>query len=56
MKSISGPAVAAQEPVGAGALAAGDADRRQQEIGGKVERAAKSLRRRSEPRPLGKNS
>ena len=56
MKSISGPAVAAEQPVGAGALAAGDADRREEEIGGEVERAAESLRRRKEPRPLGKNS
>ena len=56
MKSILAQQSPLQEPVGAGALAAGDADRREEEIGAKVERAAESLHRRKEPRPLGKNS
>ena len=56
MKSILAQQSPHKQPVGAGALAAGDADRREEEIGAKVERAANSLRRRKEPRPLGKNS
>ena len=48
-------ALAAEEPVGADAVAAGDADRRKQEIGGDVQRATEGLRRREELGPRGKN-
>ena len=55
MKSILAQQSPQQQPVGAGALAAGDADRRQQEIGGEVQRAANGLRRREELWPRGKD-
>jgi hypothetical protein len=46
MKSILVQAIAAEEPMGADAFAAGDADRRQQEIGKRRQRAAQRSRSR----------